>query len=254
MEKDSAIQSFTTQSFIGNPIGSIAMGTVAGMSLMFLFISIGAPIWLSVGGLIGGILIVFGFKIGKVRYELHEDGVRMIQQNWFSSAANRTPKVVEIKWFEIKSFSNDVDMQRDLKEYEYLKLFITKAPWEVWITDQHNRSGFEQFRDEFLKAVKVSNTATVKEEEALKKSVKEVVAGTEETGSKYLGKTMISEKPGFYKRPMAKVITLFFIFLCGGLFYWGYMHGMREQNWLRVAFIMVPGTAYLVYRVYMKAK
>lgn len=182
-----------------------------------------------------------------VTYELYNEGIRQIFSSWIAQKRKSNSKVRDILWSDIESYSNDTDYQRSMKEYEYLKLYLNKKPREIWITDQHNRSGFEQFRDLFLTLVETRNTSL------LEKEPENFVPGRVQAGSAYMREAYeIPKRKSFYRTNFAKALTLLFVFVCGGLLYWGFRNGMRDVNWFRLSIIVIPGTLYMVYRVFIR--
>ena len=61
-------------------------------------------------------------------------------------------------------------------------------------------------------------------------------------------------KKAFYETLFAKLFTLFMLFLCGGLMYYGAQYGMRQSNWFKLAAVLVPGTIYMAYRVFFASQ
>jgi hypothetical protein len=223
---------FHTRSFISNPIGSIVQATIVGLVLMSLGISLNAPIYVSMALLFSGILLVYANSIGSVHYQLFHEGIGQTYTSWAASKFGRKSKSRFFKWNDIRSYKNDREMRRNTQEYEYLKLYLNKNPGQLWITDQVNSEGFRLFKEQFLMLMNE------------KTSVSESMQTSEVS--------LPARQKSFYESLTARIITLFFLFLCGGLIYWAAAYGMRETNWIRLAGILVPGTAYLVYRVFFR--
>lgn len=66
---------FSTNSFASNPYAVIVIGGVVGMTLMFLGIMLGAPDFVCLVLLLGGIGLAFGFGIGKVQYSISRNRI-----------------------------------------------------------------------------------------------------------------------------------------------------------------------------------
>ena len=239
---------YKTNSFSENPMSVIGMGMGVGMGAMFMFILGGAPIFFSMAALIGGILVVYGYKIGKTIYELHSDGVYQCISLFIPSMLKKKPKERFIEWKDIKSYRNDKDFKRNLQEYEYLKLYLRKSQSEIWITNDGGLASFEEFRDKFLELI--GDSAQPKESTlSIPNAVSDLPLGTKDVKDP---KSEIKRKPSFYSGIFAKILTVFFIFLTVALFVFGYFNGMRMANWFRLAAILLPGTLYMSYRVFIK--
>ncbi len=243
--KSPLLASLHTNGFVANPMSSIAIATVCGMGFMFVTILLGAPILISMVGLFGGILLVYGYRVGKVTYDLYEDGIQMSIRRFIPYYLKKKEEQRFVAWKYIKSFKNDFDQQRGGGEYEFLKLYLSKSPGEIWITDQHDKSGFQAFRDAFKEVVRKEHEASTKtqlgEQQSEKVSVK-------------TKPTHLIEKVGFYKTITAKVITILFILIAAGLVVLNQTQGLSFRNLFRLELVIIPGVAYMVYRVFVKVE
>lgn len=246
---------FTTNSFASNPIGSIALGFVTGMGAMFIGIMLGAPVFVAMALLIGGILFAYGFTIGKTTYAIYDEGVsqtirRFIPFKLFNKVEERF-----IPWTDIRSYKSDVDVGRSMVEYEYLKLNIRKSPHKIWITDQIDKSGFQKFRDGFIEKVEIYNDERAKKKKALTSADSGDDSSVIETASfpaKQAGKGVIKREPGFYKTSFAKMLTLFFAALVVLIQFYADTIGLNPSGAFKLKFILIPGTVYIIYRTFVR--
>lgn len=237
------LASLKTNGFVSNPLGSIAIATMMGMGLMFITIMMGAHIFISMIALFAGILLVYGYKVGKITYDLYADGIHMRIRKFIPYFLKKKEAERFIVWRSIRSFKNDIDQKRGGGEYEFLKLYLDQSPGEVWITDQLDKNGFQMFKIEFYEIVR-------KEHEASKKpstSEDKMIGDVETTKSKHL-----VEKRSFYKSNAAKALTIFFILVAVGLAVNNQMQGLSFRNLFRLELIIIPGITYMVYRVFVK--
>jgi hypothetical protein len=252
METNSTpLAQFTTNSFVGNPIGVIVLGTAVGMGFMFVGILLGAPIYLSMALLFGGIGLVYGYMIGKVQYTLLPNGVEQRIRKFIPYYLNKKEETRFIKWEQINSFKNDTDFSRQVKEYEYIKLYLNVPPREIWITDQIDPIGFNVFKSafllrmqEFIPQPKVASLASVEANNPYFLS-----RGVKSTSGKQIE---IKEKKSFYKTTLAKIITIVFVLVAIGIALVGVSVGMRTTNWIKFGIIILPGTFYMVSRVFIR--
>ena len=240
MPLQNKINEFTTNSFAENPMGTIALATACGMGLMFMSITLGMPIVVSMVMLIGGILLVYGWSIGKVTYTMYEDGFtqtirRFIPYRLWGRTSER-----EIVWSDIVSYKSDVDATRSMKEYEFIKLRLRKSPHSIWITDQHDKDGFGTFRDSFVEQVAKYNeafTAEKKLEEPMRR----------ETSMSQ--KKPVVVKKSFYARPIAKLVAVVLVIVMVSLVAFSVRYGIGVTSTFKLLLIVVPGTFYVLYRV-----
>lgn len=239
---------FTTNSFVGNPIGVIILGTAAGMGFMFVGIMLGSPIVLSMILLFAGIGLVYGYMIGKVQYSLYADGIEQRIKKFIPYYLKKKEETRFIKWEQIKSFKNDTDFSRQVKEYEYIKLYLNTPPREIWITDQIDPVGFNVFNSAFLLKMQEFTPQPQAENEATisYSSFKNVQPSSSI-------KPIIKQKKSFYNTVFAKVITLLFVAVSLSIAWFGIINGMRLTNWFRLGIILIPGTIYMVYRVFVRS-
>lgn len=137
---------FTTKGFVKNPISTILLATFVGMMLMFVVMSTGLGVIPSMLGLFGGIYLVYGFQVATIDYEISSDGIHQNIRRLLPYKLNKKESKRLIKWEDIKSYKNDTDFSRQLQEYEFIKLYLRKKPKEIWITNQRNKHGFEEFK------------------------------------------------------------------------------------------------------------
>lgn len=241
------IAQFTTNSFIDNPVGSIIIATVGGIGLMFVTIMIGLPIFFSMAALIIGILLVYGMVIGKVTYRLYENGVhqhiqRKLPYLLFKKESERT-----IPWKSIRSFKVGSDKQRYGGVYQYLKLYLTVSPNEIWLTDQHDKEGFNIFREAFEQQIEKGKQSTSTKNKPIEPVYnKEVNTASAKTSTQH-----IKQKKEFYDTWWAKIITVLFIFFTGFIILLAYLAGASITIWWKILIVMIPGTTYMTYRTFL---
>ena len=248
---EEAIYEFTTNGFVENPIGSIVIATVAGMGLMFVTIMIGMPIIISMAALFAGILLVYGYKSGKVTYRLYSDGLGLTTRRFIPYWLKKKEGYKKLKWEEVKSYTHDFDKTRTGEEYEYIKLYLSKSPGQIWVTNQRNKGGFEIFRDNFLQLVALDQQVGDSPETKVPKSNR---IGKQETLEikESSEKVYLVKRKSFYKTRAAKVLTILFVVISIFLVLLNLNFGLSWQNLFRLEVIIVPGIVYMIYRVYVK--
>jgi len=243
---------FTTNSFVGNPIQVILLGTSVGMCLMFVGIVIGVPVFISMALLFGGIGLVYGYMIGKVQYTLLPNGIEQRIRKFIPFYLSKKEETRFIGWEQINSFKNDTDYSRQVKEYEYIKLYLNAAPREIWITNQLDEAGFNTFKDAFLLKMQEFKPQIVVGDYANEDAQNpySLSRGLRAGGGK---KIEIKEKKSFYKTTLAKIVTILFVLASIGIAILGVSMNMRITNWIKFGIIILPGTFYMVSRVFIRS-
>lgn len=241
--KEQILATLITNGFVSNPMGSIAMATMSGLGFMFIAIMINAPIFFSMIALFGGILLVYGYRVGKIEYSLFDSGIRMRIRRFIPYYLKKKEEERFIEWRNIKSFKNDTDKKRSGGDYEYLKLYLSQSPGEIWITDERDKSGFQSFLIAFKEIVRKEHEASVN---------KLVTADTAEPTPVLHSQKHLIEKRSFYKTNAAKALTIFFILVAIGLLVNNQIQGLSFRNLFRLELIIIPGISYMVYRVFIK--
>ncbi len=261
MEAPEAIQAtFTTNSFASNPYQVIAVGFFAGMSLMFFGIMLGAPVIISMVLLFAGIGLSYGYGIGKVQYSITQSGIEQKIRRFIPYAVKGKEETRMISWNKISSFKNDSDKKRYGGEYEFIKLYLKISPGEIWITDEHDKAGFQLFKDAFLLMVGEVNAQKEKATNAnlqqlpVSQNSPSINEGKYRQQSKRLSSINenlpIRQRKGFYETFFAKALTLFFTLFTILLIWIIAYQGMHFTNWFKLMFIVLPGTVYMLYRVF----
>jgi hypothetical protein len=241
---DNPITSFTTNSFVYNPTKTIISAVFAGMGFMFITIFLGAPIIVSMLALFSGILLVYGYRIGKVKYALYPFGIHQTIRRFIPDILGKEAEERLITWNFINSYKIDKDLSKSLKPYHFIKLYLNVSPKEIWITDQINKDGFDKFKFEFEKLIQEHENIRA-ENDFNPRSISNV----EDIRPQY-----IKRKKGFYSTIFAKIVTLFFLVVSILLLMYAIKSGMRATNWFRLGVVIIPGTIYMVYRVFFEKK
>jgi hypothetical protein len=261
MEAPEAIRAtFTTNSFASNPYMVIALGVILGTTLMFFGIIIGVPVILSMVLLFAGIGIPYGYGMGKVQYSLTQQGIEQNIRRFIPYAVKGKEEIRIITWDKISSFKTDTDKKRYGGDYEYIKIYLKTSPGEVWITDQQDKAGFQIFKDAFLLMVGDVNAQKVKaatatlQQQPVTVNYPSINEGHNRQQSGHLHpineNPLIRQRKSFYETFFAKALTLFFTLFTILLIWIISYQGMHFTNWFKLMFIVLPGTVYMLYRVF----
>lgn len=234
------ITSFTTNSFVYNPTKTILNAVFTGMGFMFITIFLGAPTIISMIALFSGILLIYGYRIGKVKYSLYPFGIHQTIKKFIPDMLGKEAEERLITWNFINSYKIDKDLSKSLTTYHFIKLYLNVSPKEIWITDQVDKEGFEKFRFEFEKLIQEHEIIRA-ENDFNPRSISNV----EDIRPQY-----VKRKRGFYSTIFAKIVTLFFVVVSILLFLFAIKSGMRLTNWFRLGVVIIPGIIYMVYRVF----
>lgn len=252
---ETPITQFTTNSLSKNPKKTILKEMFLGMALMFIGISLGLPSLFSVILLIGGILLIFGREVGKINYALYPNGIHQEIKNFIPFYLRGKIEKRFIQWSQIESFKIDFEFSRSLKEYEFLKLYLTIHPKEIMVTDQLNPNGFMEFKQAFLQKMEgfaINNSVNNKSDQSFVRS--KLLNKNPVPSNQTNHPIVIRQRKGFYDTLFAKILTIFFVFLTLGLITAGVLFKIQFTSWFKIAFVMIPGTSYMCYRVFFYKK
>ena len=234
-----------TNGFGFNPALSIGIGTVVGMQAMFVAILLKLHPFVAMAALLGGILAVFGVMGGRMEYRLTTRGLH----RWFRPfLGNFLPIRGRARFFhfaEIVSYKREKDLARSMREVEVLKITVRTAPFHVWINDQVNPVGFRRFADAFVEQVESVNQNLAAGH----------TPGDPETTDVVETKPVqhpIKRRKGFYSTVFAKVLTVVFVWATLALAAAFFLGEARATQLIRFGIVILPGTAYMVYRVFLK--
>jgi len=221
------------------------VATMVGMTAMMVGIMIGLPIVANMAILMGSIYAIIRWRSGKATYSLDSKGFTQVIKPFWGS----TPTIRRIEFNDIKSYVTGRDRKRDLEEFHFLKIKLKRSHASIVISDQKgDKEAFANFRDHFEKMVELNNddprpssTSTSMGKRSYAKSA---------TKPRSQQNQKVIKRKNFYERPFAKVLTLFFIVTCLFFLVLWYNGMMNIRNLFRLLVIIIPGTIYMVSRVF----
>lgn len=211
------------------------------------------------------ITMYVGFQMvtGKVTYVVDETGIiKDVEPTMFKNFWKKK-SFQYFSWDKVKSFKAGTDASRDLEEFEFLTIYMTNGQTLELNTKKSDEAAFREFERVFRHYVVAVG------EEGLPDSnqpvsvqlAKEAMSDPEQRKQRAMHKEAetpvikhrIREKPNFYQTVFAKVLTIFFVILCIVLALVMAFSGLGSFSSLfRLGFVLVPGTIYLFYRVFVK--
>lgn len=227
--------SLQTRGFIGRPGRTILFATVAGMFAMSVTFAFSPPFFVPMAGLIGGIMLVYGFRTGDMRYTLTNEGLNRSFRPLAARVFGLKGREQSFRFDEIRYYRRDRDWARyRAEEVESLKLAVSRPPYRIVITDMLGKDAFADFADIF---------------EALAAGQRrETGAGAK--GQAVGGKVpVIERRPGFYQTIWAKLLTAVFAIMAIALIV-AFLAGMLSPTGVfRLLIVIIPGVIYMGWRV-----
>lgn len=239
-ETKEPIASFSSRSFLkGGLVSNIAIVTFISLLVMSLLINLDLPIWITVGAFMLTIYVLIQMRSGKVRYDLFEWGFTQHLTPMFNKKRRIERRFT---WDDVKSYQVGIDMNRRKQEYNYLNLRLKKTPDHIQMHDaDSDMQYFLQFRDAFVKQLEGYNASYTEAPTVASRDEKRKIGP-------------IKRKPDFYKTFWAKLITLLLVVFT--LVMLGYVilnrGNVSYTNLFRIFVIIIPGTAYMLYRVFWR--
>ena len=218
----------------------VLLAVAIGMQVMFLLFAAGAPVWLVLPALLATLFAVMAPFLRHVNLSLEADGIQVDMRPIYRLGNWPSTKSFRLHWDEIGHYEIGSDMNRALTEKRFLLVQARKGNKRIRITENENdREAFTRF-SEALEA-RIGSWNGMHGANAEDQS---------EPGSTF---RPIRKKRGFYTSFFGKALSLFFLLLTAATGTLMVTEGLGSGgSWFRLLFILVPGTAYMVYRSFIK--
>lgn len=218
----------------------VLLAVAVGMQVMFLLFAVGAPIWLVLPALLATLFAVMAPFLRHVNLSLESNGVQVDMRpmyrigNW---PANRS---FLLQWKDIGHYETGSDMNRALIEKRFLVIQPRKGNKRIRITENENeREAFTRFSEALETRINAWNAAKGD--------------GPAESRDPDTTFQPIRKKPGFYTSIFGKALSLLFLLFTAVIGTLMFSEGLGSGgSWFKLLFIMVPGTAYMLYRSFIK--
>jgi hypothetical protein len=220
---------FSSRSFIGSPYRVLSRSVGVALLPLTVLVLLGVPTVVAAGALFLTLMFMVGTQAGDVTYTITDAGLHIAQKPLLS-VRDGPPTEQTIPWEAVRSVQHKEDLNRSFHEERQVRLRVSGAPHRIWISDRNESPAF----DAFCTALD-NKVAQINAERALR-----------ETGA-------IAVKPDFYDRPVAWVVFGVFVVMTVGLLAATAAGMLRTTNLLRVGLIILPGVAYMGYRL-LRAK
>lgn len=209
------------------------------MGSVFVLILLGLPdtsVWLI------SMAVLFLFAASRTAdavYVLSEEG---IQQELTPIIGKKNIRKKFFSWKQIKWYTDGTELSRSGKEYQYLKIgFLnSKAVWTL-STLHGDPLSYQNFLSAFLAKMPAQ----------LNEHGQQIGKSAIPSGSTL----HVQRRKSFYESIWGKIIALLFLGLTLALVSLMWTTGIVKGSYLfKLAFVIVPGTAYLIYRSFFKRK
>lgn len=187
---------------------------------MFLMIYLGFPAWITVFIFLAAVYILMDASLFKATYTIDEDGIQeqlAPSKNLFKALQTQQRT---FKWADIKSYLLDEDMTRYRGPQKFLKIKFHNTRYRFHISEGYEPTAKQQF-------------ATFSE--AFVTQLQNVSPA-------------VQIDRGFYSRPIAKVLSLFFLLVSICLVFLSFVMPLGLGGAFKLGFIIIPGTLYMLHR------
>lgn len=236
--------SYSTKSFI---TGSFTLGLIVvtsiSLGIMFLLVMMGLPSLLVIGLFIGSLVLSIGLIAGDTKYTINKDGIHRKVHTMLSNFTGLSREQF-FSWNDIEWYKTGNDLNRTMKEYNYLTIKFKGIGNQWKISDSAGEeNSFKLFSNAFVKLA-----------EAYNESGQTISARTSKSNEPKLENRLIKRRKSFYETFFARIftmgITLFLACLFGFfILHPEYLHG--GTVW-KIMVIIIPGFSYLLYRTFLK--
>lgn len=221
---------FTSRSFIGSPYRVLARSIGVGLLVVTVLVMLGAHTVLAAGALFLTLVFMIGTQAGDVTYAITDAGLRIVHEPFLTLRDDSTTERT-ILWEAVRSVQHKEDLTRSFDEERQVRLRVSGAPHRIWIGDRNASPTFDAFCTALDDKVTQMNT---------------------ERGS--TERDAIVVKPDFYDRPIAWVVFGVFVVMTVGLLAATAFGMLRTTHLLRVGLVILPGVAYMGYRLFKKRR
>ncbi len=235
----------------------VAVATGISLNCMALAMFLGGGVWLGMAALLIPMFIVFGVFSGSGEYILEEKGIHKNVRPALLYRLFKYESKAFCAWSDVVMYKTGKDMTRSLQEYEFIEIKIPKnITWQI--TSQSSKMLFENFKSEFIKAVKSFNQQCEAPEssEVVPSVPQPVQQKTELVLEKHSSHHIIEQKKSFYEtrwaKPVYLMLAVFFSGIVGFLIF--NQQYFSLSNIFRISFVVIPGMVYFGYRIYTKKK
>lgn len=207
------------------------------MATLFACIYVGMPIWITVVVVLGIVYALIKACIYRATITIDEHIITISLVPYMRYSLLK-PQNYTYQWSDIKWYKLDKDWSRYGGEIEVLKIKFKDRMSVKITTNSHAETvgDFSDFKNIFIKI-------TAKEVYAVSQDISKSLPVNHE-----LYKTMVKRKPGFYSTPIAKVISIFFLFVSIILAYLLFTMQHSMTSIIKYLVVILPGTIYMLYR------
>jgi len=224
-----------------------------GMTLMFTLIGAGANTVITIVVMLIAMYLAVALLVYKGKYTLDDSGIREIIVPIWSPFGWRKPEEHFFEWHQVKAYKITVDASvknvsfQQIGQKVILEIYFHHTPYKVIFNNgktPDSRNTFGNFVDAFLSKVETINKKSQPGESGESPAMQEILHHDHPMAP------MIERKRSFYEKPVAKLVTLVFVAFTLGLIYVMMQGYGSATSWFKLLFILVPGTAYMCYRVF----
>ncbi len=216
---------YTTRSFMTSSFAvGVAMVTFLSLGVMGTLIMIGAPTLVTLALFIGSTYLGVMWIGGEAVYRMDDQGLERMVTSLLTKRTRRQ----HFAWEMVESFKSGRDLDRSWDEYDFLEIQFRRGGHSWKLANQSDPAAFATFQQAFQLQVEQQNLSC--------------------------GDGTIRHRRSFFETAFAKLVThISYLFLIGLALVYLARPGLLEfRHLLRLLLVILPGVAYLTYRVYLK--
>lgn len=219
---------FSSRSVLGPPLLTLLSAVLIGLGALSVLIMLSASPILAAAGLFLTLWVVIGRGVGDIEYTITPEGLEMAATPLLHGSDD-APIKQTLPWKRVRSLEHKTDVSRAFREFRQVRLRVRGYPYRVWITDSENTPNFDRFCDALTARVEAVNRERIRSDESL-----------------------ISVKPDFYERPVARVVFAVFALMAVGLLGAAGVGMLSATNLIRLGLVILPGVLYMAYRLFRR--
>lgn len=220
------------------------------MALLWGLIYLGAPIWLAVPALLGAMAFSLARRIHRATFTLGPEGITEELAPYLAGWSGVRGGRRAWRWEDVESWTLEEELTRAATMRKRLTVQFRSPRYRIRLSevgDEAQRAAYGRFVNAF--AARAGGGALPAPDSLPAEVPSELVNAVVPTSP---APGTIPRRPAFFDRPEGQFTGLVLLLGVAAVSGMLLLLGGGLTNWFRFAFILVPGAAWLVWRLFLK--
>lgn len=210
----------------------------------------GAPVWLALAAFLGAVGWSLARRIHRGTFTLHEGGLVEELAPFLSRGALVQASRREWRWDQVRHWALEEELTRGLEVRRRLTIALSEPAWRIRLDevgDEAQRAAYARFVNAF--AARAQGGA-LPDPTALPGEIPEALLAPAPGAADAPG--AIPRRAAFWDRPIGQATGLTLILGVVGVAAALALVGGSPSSWFRLVAVLLPGGAWLFWRLYLK--